>query len=256
MLRFNRTELRILRYLYEKTERGEPKPYLTEMARELQTTKSVVSDNIKKLEKNNLLELEKKGPLKFYKLSEKGEAIAWAFLNPDALVDLYGKEETARSIGVESPLLRNILTEISSIDTKKQEMDVLLRKKSLGNSEYSRLISKLQRDEARLRDKFDELKPELDKAIGSMEIPHTGFARLRSFEDVLTVASVLKTTEFERDLNSLYNRIQNLKISLEGLEESYKKELIDKNEYIKRKSGYQMKLRTIVNFLDKVKELV
>ena len=104
MLRFSRTPLEILQYLYERIEKHESKPYLTEMAKELGTTKAVMSDNVRNLERSNLVESEKKGPLKFYKLSAKGEALAWALLNPDALADLYKMEETERGREVKVPL--------------------------------------------------------------------------------------------------------------------------------------------------------
>jgi DNA-binding MarR family transcriptional regulator len=261
MLRFNRTELRILEYLYEKNKKGEPRPYLTEMARDIGTTKAVVSDNIKKLRRDNLIESEKKGPLKFYKLSAKGEALAWALLNPDALADLYETEETAESIGVRLPKsLSDFYNEAQSLTVAEES---LLREYAQGKItklECSRRFFELKKIRDDLSKRFENSRGMFIKEIKAGGIPYAAISRLESFEDLIFLLPLIMFSDLDRKIEgfrkialTLRSELSNTKNAITGLQKMLENGILTKKELSERKSLYEEKMQRIQQLLDKIK---
>lgn len=264
MLRFSGTELRILQYLYERSEADKTRPYLTEIARDLGTTKAMISNNINKLEKKGLIESEKKGPLKFYKISEMGKALTWGLLNPDALADLYEEEETVRSIGARSPLLLDFVGDIQSLWDMEAKLLEKVGRENRVPTDWSKGISKIRKEKSRLDKKFQSTKDEMRREMGRVEIPYiAGFTSIESLEDLELIASFEEESKFSKEATSVFDRIASIKkgrddleLTIEGLKSLHKNSLMEKKEFAELKARYERKLKIINEFLENVKKLI
>jgi len=88
-----KSTIRVMKTLYEKGQL-----YASQLARELGITVRHLDRILPKLVQDSLVKCYKERGKKYCELTEKGEALVWALLNPDALTDLYKREETVRSI--------------------------------------------------------------------------------------------------------------------------------------------------------------
>lgn len=238
--------------------------YTEELARKaelsLRHTKRVLPNIIRE----KLIEQYQKKNKNYYKLTEKGEAIAWGLVNPDALVDLCEKEETARAVKVEAPLLSAFCEQILSLMNKEEEVLENVGKEKIISSKWNQQISEIRRGERRLDKEFERRKRDLQKEMGLVtEIPHlASFRGLESFEDLVAGVSYRKQEDFAEEVELSLNKISSLKetrdklkLAIKGLKKLRKKELIDRDKYIERKSRYERELRIVEDFLEKVKDL-
>jgi DNA-binding MarR family transcriptional regulator len=93
--KINASEFIIMGYLFETVDM---ESYLYEISKYTGITMSVVHKNMEKLEEKGIIvftreEESERGkhtsPRKIYKLTDIGEAFAWAFCYPDELLSLY-----------------------------------------------------------------------------------------------------------------------------------------------------------------------
>lgn len=89
---------KVLLLLYRKG-----KLYTTELAKQPEYSLSWRHLNriLPSMVQEGLVKVEMISNKKYYSLTEKGEALGWALLNPNALADLYEMEETTRAQRVE-----------------------------------------------------------------------------------------------------------------------------------------------------------
>jgi DNA-binding PadR family transcriptional regulator len=108
---------RVLLLLYKKK-----KLYTTELAKQDEYSISWrhLHRILPSMVQEGLVKTELVRNKKYYSLTEKGEALAWALLNPDALADLYRKEETVRGIGIET--LRDFFNKTKALTTKEMSL--------------------------------------------------------------------------------------------------------------------------------------
>jgi predicted transcriptional regulator len=216
-----------------------------------------------KMEQDGLVKSYFEGNRKYYELTLRGEVLALAMFNLDALVDLYKEEEIARAVRVEAPLLHDFFNSIRSLNARKAEIDKLYAQKKMNGSEYRRQMSEMVDIESALSKKFNRTKSELNREIGGVDVPFVaGFASLESFEDLLRLQSFDEEEELERKIKSLSDRFsslkqqrETLKLLLKGLEEIHAKQLLDEKEYVRRKNRYVRKLKIIQKGLEKIREL-
>jgi DNA-binding MarR family transcriptional regulator len=82
---------KVMKTLYEKGEL-----YASQLAREAGITVRHLDRILPRLAQDSLIEYYKERGKKYCKLTEKGEALVWALLNPDVLTDLYKGEKNRK----------------------------------------------------------------------------------------------------------------------------------------------------------------
>lgn len=118
-----KSTVRVMKTLYEKGQL-----YASQLARELGITVRHLDRILPRLMQDSLVKCYKEGGRKYCELTEKGEALVWAILNPDALADLYKREETARVQGVRKfprkpeALIRERIPEMSFTEIFESEI--------------------------------------------------------------------------------------------------------------------------------------
>jgi DNA-binding MarR family transcriptional regulator len=101
-LKFNETEIEILKYLYEEFEKEKTDCHLYIITKAIKKATATALDDLRKLEKKGLIKsrpnpnidptnLDRKQPSRFYNLTNEGQAFGWAFLYTKNFVNLYKK---------------------------------------------------------------------------------------------------------------------------------------------------------------------
>jgi DNA-binding MarR family transcriptional regulator len=237
---------------------------VTEIARGLKTTKAMISTNIRRLEKKGLVELEKKGPLKFYRLSEKGEALTWALVdlyekNPDVLTALYEAEETARNIGVRvPPSLSVFFNQVESLTEAEENLLIQCAQVKANKSECSRRFLELRKMREDLSRKFEETRGSLIKEIQAGGVPYAAFSRLESLDDLIFLQPLISFSNSERKIeelakvvSDLRRELNNAKKAIAGLQKMRDEGIMTEEEFSDRKDLYEGKIQKIQQLLEK-----
>jgi len=166
----------------------------------------------------------------------------------------------AARLKLEAPLISEFLAKIQSLNIQKDEINKSLVTGEIDPNKYIQRLSEIKSTQNALQKRFEEIKSDLSEAMGRIEMPHAGFTKLESFEDLLLLASLQEEMEFETKVESISNEIlalksekESIQLSLKGLEEAYTKGVIDEREYVGRKSRQKRRLKRIDNYLNKLK---
>jgi len=123
---------------------------------------------------------------KYYSLTKKGEALAWALLNPDALADLYAAEETARVITREI-VTKHIRREEFRVRTETHAAGICFRVTQPSNK-WEVLLGKRRKDR--------KVFPGMWDCGGGQVLPHEGWeeaVKRHLLESFGAIVEVFKT---------------------------------------------------------------
>jgi DNA-binding PadR family transcriptional regulator len=258
-------EARILKCLYSFEMKGRPETaYKREIARGVKVSERAAYTYLQTLTRKGLIEVsEQKGIQRFYKLTDKGRAMAWALLNPDALAALYETEETVRNIGVRLPQsLSGFYADVESLTEDEENLLIQCGSGKANKAECSRRFSELKKMRADLVRRFETSRGSLVKEIQAGGIPYAAFSRLESFNDLVFLQSLISFSNLDRKVEELTKVVSDLRRELRGagsavagLQRMRNEGIMAEKEFFDRKDLYEGKMRKIQQLLDKIKQV-